>query len=101
MALLTLVIVGLTASLVVLFALNIGGLRERLVHPSTAPEIRSLAVLPLANLSGDASQDFFADGMTAELIREVSKIAQLRVVSRTSVMSYKGTHTPLPQIARD
>jgi TolB-like protein/Flp pilus assembly protein TadD len=61
----------------------------------------SLAVLPLANLSGDPSQDFFADGMTAELIREVSKIKQLRVVSRTSVMSYKGTHTPLPQIARE
>jgi TolB-like protein/Flp pilus assembly protein TadD len=58
-------------------------------------------VLPLANLSGDTSQDFFADGMTAELIREVSKIAQLRVVSLTSVMSYKGTHTPLPQIARE
>ena len=101
MALLTLVIVSLTASLVVLFAFNIGGLRERLVHPSTAPEIRSLAVLPLANLSGDPSQDFFADGMTAELIRAVSKIAQLRVVSRTSVMTYKGMHKPLPQVARD
>ena len=71
------------------------------MHPSTAPEIRSLAVLPLANLSGDPSQDFFADGMTAELIRAVSKIAQLRVVSRTSVMTYKGTHKPLPQVARD
>jgi len=93
---------GLAAVFVVLFALNIGGLRERLIHrSSTAPAIRSLAVLPLANLSGDASQDFFADGMTAELIREISKIAGLRVVSRTSVMSYKGTHTPLPQIARE
>jgi serine/threonine-protein kinase len=101
MALLTWVIVGLAVLFVVLFTLNIGGLRERLVHRSTAPAIRSLAVLPLANLSGDTSQDFFADGMTAELIREVSKIAQLRVVSRTSVMSYKGTHTPLPQIARE
>ena len=101
MALLTWVIVGLTVLFVVLFTLNIGGLRERLVHRSTPPAIRSLAVLPLANLSGDTSQDFFADGMTAELIREVSKIAQLRVVSLTSVMSYKGTHTPLPQIARE
>lgn len=101
MALLTLVIVGLAVSLVVLFAFNIGGLRERLVHPNTAPVIRSLAVLPLANLSGDPSQDFFADGMTAELIREVSKIAQLRVVSRTSVMSFKGMHKPLPQVARE
>jgi TolB-like protein len=101
MALLTWVIVGLAVLFVVLFTLNIGGLRERLVHRSTAPAIRSLAVLPLANLSGDTSQDFFADGITVELIREVSKIAQLRVVSRTSVMSYKGTHTPLPQIARE
>ena len=101
MALLTGVIVGLTVLFVVVFNLNIGGLRERLLPRSTAPAIRSLAVLPLENLSGDASQDFFADGMTAELIREVSMIAQLRVVSRTSVMSYKGTHTPLPKIARD
>jgi serine/threonine protein kinase/tetratricopeptide (TPR) repeat protein len=100
-ALLSLVLLGLAVALPVLFTLNIGGLRERLVHPSTAPPIRSLAVLPLANLSGDPSQDFFSDGMTAELIREVSKIAHLRVVSRTSVMSYKGTHTPLPQITRE
>ena len=71
------------------------------MNPSAAPVIRSLAVLPLANLSGDPSQDFFSDGMTAELIHEVSKIAQLRVVSRTSVMSYKGTHKALPQVARD
>jgi len=101
MALLPLVILGLAVSFVLLFAFNIGGLRERFVHPSTAPAIHSLAVLPLANLSGDPSQDFFADGMTAELIREVSKISQLRVVSRTSVMSYKGTNKPLPQIARE
>jgi serine/threonine protein kinase/Flp pilus assembly protein TadD len=99
--LLNLVLSGLAVALVVIFALNIDGLRKRLVHPSTAPVIHSLAVLPLANLSGDPSQDFFADGMTSELIREVSKIAQLRVVSRTSAMSYKGTHKPLPQVARE
>jgi serine/threonine-protein kinase len=98
---LTWVVMGLAILFVVLFMLNIGGLRERLFHRSTPTTIRSLAVLPLANLSGDASQEFFADGMTAELIREVSKIAQLRVVSRTSVMSYKSTQTPLPQIARE
>jgi eukaryotic-like serine/threonine-protein kinase len=69
--------------------------------PGGAAEIRSMAVLPLANLSGDTSQDFFADGITAELINEIGTIAQLRVVSRTSVMGYKGTHTPLTQIARD
>src|SRR5437879_13597109 len=101
MALLTWVIVGLTVLFVVLFTLNIGGLRERLVHRSTPPAIRSLAVLPLAKLSGDTSQDFFADGMTAELIREVSKIAQRRVVCRGAVVSYKETHTPRARTARE
>ena len=71
------------------------------MHPDAASHIRSVAVLPLANLSADPSQDFFADGMTAELIGELSKIEQLRVVSRTSVMDYKGVHKPLPQIARE
>ena len=68
-------------------------------HP--APVIRSLAVLPLENLSGDASQDYFSDGMTDELINELGQINELRVISRTSVMTYKGTHKSLPQIARD
>jgi TolB-like protein/DNA-binding winged helix-turn-helix (wHTH) protein/Flp pilus assembly protein TadD len=63
--------------------------------------IRSLAVLPLENFSGDASQDYFADGMTDELITDLAQIRALRVVSRTSVMTYKGTHKPLPEIARD
>jgi TolB-like protein/DNA-binding winged helix-turn-helix (wHTH) protein/Tfp pilus assembly protein PilF len=66
-----------------------------------APVIRSLAVLPLENLSGDASQDYFSDGMTDELINELGQINELRVISRTSVMTYKGTHKSLPQIARD
>jgi TolB-like protein/DNA-binding winged helix-turn-helix (wHTH) protein/Flp pilus assembly protein TadD len=63
--------------------------------------IRSLAVLPLENLSGDASQDYFSDGMTDELITELGQISELRVISRTSVMTYKGAHKSLPQIARD
>ncbi|MBV8476172.1 MAG: protein kinase [Acidobacteria bacterium] len=92
-------------SFAVLFGLllffNIGRLRERFAPRSIAAGIHSLAVLPLANLAGDASQDFFADGMTAELIGALSKIQGLRVVSRTSVMQYRGTHTPLPQIARE
>jgi TolB-like protein/DNA-binding winged helix-turn-helix (wHTH) protein/Flp pilus assembly protein TadD len=68
-------------------------------HPST--QIRSLAVLPLENLSGDAAQDYFSDGMTDELITELGQIRDLRVISRTSAMSYKGTHKTLPQIAQD
>jgi TolB-like protein/DNA-binding winged helix-turn-helix (wHTH) protein/Flp pilus assembly protein TadD len=65
------------------------------------PSIRSLAVLPLENLSGDASQDYFSDGMTDELITELGQISELRVISRTSAMTYKGAHKPLPQIARE
>src|SRR3984885_15431522 len=63
--------------------------------------IRSLAVLPLENLSGEASQDYFADGMTDELITDLAQIRALRVISRTSVMMYKGVRKPLPQIARE
>jgi TolB-like protein/Tfp pilus assembly protein PilF len=63
--------------------------------------IRSLAVLPLDNLSGDASQNYFADGMTDELITDLAQISALRVISRTSIMVYKGARKPLPQIARE
>ena len=58
-------------------------------------------MLPLENLSGDPSQDYFSDGMTDELITELGQISELRVISRTSVMTYKGARRPLPQIARD
>jgi TolB-like protein/DNA-binding winged helix-turn-helix (wHTH) protein/Flp pilus assembly protein TadD len=63
--------------------------------------VRSLAVLPLENLSGDVSQNYFADGMTDELITDLAQISALRVISRTSVMVYKGARKPLPQIARE
>jgi TolB-like protein/DNA-binding winged helix-turn-helix (wHTH) protein/Tfp pilus assembly protein PilF len=63
--------------------------------------IRSLAVLPLDDLSHDPAQSYFADGMTDELITELGQIAALRVISRTSVMQYRGTHKSLPQIARE
>ena len=63
--------------------------------------IRSLAVLPLENLSTDTSEDYFADGMTDELITDLAQISALRVISRTSVMSYKVARKPLPQIARE
>src|SRR3984885_11374087 len=63
--------------------------------------IQSLAVLPLENLSGDSSQNYFADGMTDELITDLAQISALRVISRTSVMGYKGARKPLPQIARE
>jgi TolB-like protein/DNA-binding winged helix-turn-helix (wHTH) protein/Flp pilus assembly protein TadD len=65
------------------------------------PSIHSLAVLPLESLSSDPSQDYFADGMTDELITELGRISALRVISRTSVMSYKHTRKPLREIARE
>ena len=68
--------------------------------PQLAP-IRSLAVLPLENLSGDDSQEYFADGMTDELIATLGQISALRVISRTSVMPYKRARKLLPQIARE
>jgi TolB-like protein/DNA-binding winged helix-turn-helix (wHTH) protein/Flp pilus assembly protein TadD len=64
-------------------------------------KVRSLAVLPLENLSGDASQDYLADGTTEELITDLGQISALRVISRTSVMTYKSARKPLAQIGRE
>jgi len=85
----------------VLIARNVGGLRDRLLGPVGPPRIESLAVLPLENLSGDPEQEYFADGMTEELITSLAKIGALKVISRTSMMQYKGTKKPLPQIAKE
>src|SRR5262249_26737717 len=91
-----------TASMAVLLVLAASVatwmLRSR-TRPS--PVVRSLAVLPLESLSNDASQDYFADGMTDELISDLGQIGALRVISRTSMMAYKHTRKPLPQIARE
>jgi serine/threonine protein kinase/tetratricopeptide (TPR) repeat protein len=65
------------------------------------PQIRTIAVLPLENLSGDPAQEFFADGMTDALITDLAKIGSLTVISRTSAMQYKSTKKPLAQIARE
>jgi TolB-like protein/DNA-binding winged helix-turn-helix (wHTH) protein/Tfp pilus assembly protein PilF len=63
--------------------------------------IRSIAVLPLKNFSGDPSEEFFVDGITDQLITDLAKVGSLRVVSGTSVMQYKGTKKALPEIARE
>lgn len=68
---------------------------------SAARPLNSIAVLPLENLSGDPSEEFFADGMTDQLITDLAKVQSLRVISRTSVMQYKGAKKPLPEIARE
>ena len=94
--------------------------RDRAARPASAPElaaeleraaatpttggrpvIRSLAVLPLANLSGDPTQEFFADGMTEALIADLAKFKDLRVISRTTALRYKHSTKPLPEIARE
>jgi TolB-like protein/DNA-binding winged helix-turn-helix (wHTH) protein len=97
--------VGLTALAALLITIpivTVGAhpLGERLLHPNQQPAISSLAVLPLDNLSGDSSQDYFADGMTDELITMLAKESSLRIVSRTSVMQYRGARRPLPEIAQ-
>jgi TolB-like protein/DNA-binding winged helix-turn-helix (wHTH) protein/Tfp pilus assembly protein PilF len=67
----------------------------------TTPAITSLVVLPFSNLSGDPSQEYFADAMTDEMTSDLAKIGALRVISRTSAMHYKGTSKTLPEIARE
>jgi eukaryotic-like serine/threonine-protein kinase len=87
-------------SVLVAFTTNVGGWRERLLA-SRGPTIRSIAVLPLENLSRDPEHEYFADGMTDALTTDLSKIGALRVISRTSAMHYKGTNKTLPEIARE
>ncbi len=93
---------ALTALVFLIAAVNLGarGWRNRF-RGAYRPEISSLAVLPLDNLSGDPAQDYFADGMTDELTTMLAKNSTLRIVSRTSVMQYKRVHRPLPDIARE
>jgi eukaryotic-like serine/threonine-protein kinase len=86
--------------LALLFALNVGGWRERVLR-TRGSTIRSIAVLPLENLSRDAEQEYFADGMTDALITDLSKIESLRIISRTSVMHYKKTNKTVPEIAKE
>jgi TolB-like protein/Flp pilus assembly protein TadD len=84
---------------VVLLALAYGLVRKHLGE-AAQPRIKSLAVLPLKNLSGDATQEYLADGMTEALIGRLSSIHDLRVISRTSVMRLKDTQLSAPQIGK-
>jgi TolB-like protein/DNA-binding winged helix-turn-helix (wHTH) protein len=92
---------GLAVVVALLIVLSWISVHEHLLGHASSPHVNSLAVLPLANLSGDPGQDFFADGMTEALITDLGKISALRVISRTSVVQYKGTKKPLPEIARE
>ena len=87
------------AALAVLIGLSNRPVRDRR-WDGAVPRDRALAVLPLENLSADPEQDFFADGMTEELTTDLGKISALRVISRTSVIQFKGTRKPLSEIGR-
>ncbi len=78
-----------------------GSLRERLLGKPAVLSIRSIAVLPLQNLSSDPNQEYFADGMTDALITDLAQIGSLKVISRTSTMRYKKSDKTLPEIARE
>jgi TolB-like protein/DNA-binding winged helix-turn-helix (wHTH) protein/Flp pilus assembly protein TadD len=94
---------GLVLSLISCGAIALAGWAawQHSYAKSTVLPIRSIAVLPMQNLSADAAQEYFADGMTDQLITELAKVGALRVTSRTSVMRYKGTKKALPEIARE
>lgn len=91
----------LAGLLVLLVGFDVGSWRERLLARATPVHIRSIAVLPLENLTGDPAQEYFSDGMTDALITDLAQISSLKVISRTSMMRYKGTRKALPEIARE
>lgn len=89
------------ALVVALFTFNADKLRTRIFAGSSSPEIHSLAVLPLENLSKDPNQDYFSEGITDALTTDLAQISSLRVISRTSAVQFRGSKRTLPQIGRD
>lgn len=96
-----LIVFALAACLAIAVAFDPGGLRQRVLGRGGPAKIQSIAVLPLENLTGDPSQEYFADGMTDGLTTELAQVSALRVISRTSAVRYKGEKKPLAQIARE
>lgn len=94
-------VAGIALALIVLTAIGYVGYRKWVSDSRHGSQIRSIAILPLKNLSGDAAQEYFADGMTEELINDLGQVSTLRVISLTSSMSYKGTKKNLPEIAHE
>jgi TolB-like protein/DNA-binding winged helix-turn-helix (wHTH) protein/Tfp pilus assembly protein PilF len=94
--------VALLLTAILVMELDPGGIREKWMGPAPAQvhPIASLAVLPLEDLSSDAAQQYFADGITDELITDLAQISSLKVISRTSTIQYKGTHKSIPEIGK-
>lgn len=88
-------------SVLILFVSLLAAIKNPLLSSLPKRHIRSLAVLPLENLSGDSGQEYLADGMTDELTTMLARDSSLRIVSRTSVMQFKGARRSLPEIARE
>ena len=95
------ILAGAAIALILIAALGIAAIRRWSSDADSRKEIHSIAILPLENLSGDPAKDYFADGMTEELINDLGQVSTLRVISLTSSMSYKGTKKKLPEIARE
>ena len=95
------VLVGLVVGLGLIAIIGHSGFKGWFKDSNGGTEIRSIAILPLQNLSGDPGQDYFADGITEELIADLGQVSALRVISRTSAMTYKGTKKTLPEIAHE
>ncbi|MFY9560602.1 MAG: winged helix-turn-helix domain-containing protein [Terriglobales bacterium] len=95
------IFVAITLGIVIVLAvINPVGWRDRL-FASSVGSVRTIAVLPLQNLSGDPAQDYFADGMTEALTTDLARMEGLQIISRTSTMQYKAAKKPLPVIARE
>ena len=96
-----LIFAGLLIALAFIAVAGYLGFKWRSGIAKPEPEAHAIVVLPLKNLSGDPKQEYFADAMTEELIADLGQVASLRVISRTSAMTYKDTNKTLPEIARE
>jgi TolB-like protein len=95
------VLVGVVVGLGLIAIIGYAGFKGWFKDSNGGTEIRSIAILPLQNLSGDPGQDYFVDGITEELIADLGQVSALRVISRTSAMTYKCTKKTLPEIAHE
>ena len=93
--------VGAVALLLLLFGLNVGGVRELIFHSSTSPRIESIAVLPFVNVSNDPKTEYLSDGITEILIDSLSELPNLAVMSRNTVFRYKGQPTDPQKLGRE